>query len=222
MVNYYPVMWKLSGKKCLIVGGGHVAERKVKSLLEAGAHVTVVSPALTDQLTIWNTTGMLKARMGLYESSDIKEDYVLAIAATNDPAVNAQVVRDARAYGVPIISVDDPEAGDFIVPAVLRRGRLVMAISTSGASPVAATQIRDQLERQFGDEYEIYFDFLHEYRIELHRMNVSGTDRRVLMHKVMELDLLAKIREGSFSEWKKSLREELQQWSGQGEGGKGE
>ena len=222
MVNYYPVMWKLSGKKCLIVGGGHVAERKVGSLLEAGARVTVVSPTLTVQFTSWSTTGMINARIGRYEPSDMNEEYVLAIAATNEPSINVQVLRDATACRVPIISVDDPEAGDFIVPAVLRRGRLVMAVSTSGSSPVAATQIRDQLEHQFGDEYEVYLDFLHEYRMELHRLNVSGTDRRMLMHKVMELDLLAKIREGSFLEWKKGLRDELQQWSGQGEGGKGE
>lgn len=150
-MRYYPVCVDMAGRACLVVGGGAVAERKASGLLESGARVTVVSPALTARLEAWAREGQIRAIRRGYEPGDLA-DQSLVFVATDDGAVNAAVAADARAAGVLINAADDPAHCDFIIPAVLRRGALTVAVSTGGASPALSRAVRDELETHFDRE----------------------------------------------------------------------
>jgi precorrin-2 dehydrogenase/sirohydrochlorin ferrochelatase len=141
---YYPVCLEMAERRCLVVGGGPVAERKVAGLLDAGARLTVVSPAATDRLREWARTHRIRLRPREYAASDLAGHSVVFVA-TDAGRVNAEVARDARAAGVLINAADDPAHCDFILPAVLRRGELTVAVSTGGASPALARSVRDEL-----------------------------------------------------------------------------
>jgi siroheme synthase-like protein len=135
----------MAGRRCLVVGGGPVAERKVAGLLEAGARLTVVSPAVTARLADWARAERIRLIGREYAASDLVGHSVVFVA-TDDGRVNADVARDARAAGVLVNAADDPAHCDFILPAVLRRGELTVAVSTGGASPALARTVRDELD----------------------------------------------------------------------------
>jgi precorrin-2 dehydrogenase/sirohydrochlorin ferrochelatase len=135
----------MAGRRCLVVGGGPVAERKVAGLLEAGARLTVVSPAVTSRLADWARAERIRLIGRDYAASDLVGHSVVFVA-TDDGRVNADVARDARAAGVLVNAADDPAHCDFILPAVLRRGELTVAVSTGGASPALARTVRDELD----------------------------------------------------------------------------
>jgi precorrin-2 dehydrogenase/sirohydrochlorin ferrochelatase len=148
---YYPVCLEMAGRRCLVVGGGPVAERKVAGLLEAGARLTVVSPSATDRLRGWARTNRVRLLLREYAASDLGGHSVVFVA-TDDGRVNADVARDARAAGVLVNAADDPAHCDFILPAVLRRGDLTVAVSTGGASPALARTVRDELDAYLDQE----------------------------------------------------------------------
>ena len=142
---YYPICLEMAGLRCLVVGGGPVAERKVAGLLAAGARVAVVSPSATERLRDWARAGRIGLTLREYAAPDLA-GHSLVFAATDDGRINAEVARDARAAGVPINAADDPAHCDFILPAVLARGDLTVAVSTGGASPALARVVRDELD----------------------------------------------------------------------------
>lgn len=142
---YYPLCLEMAGRRCLVVGGGPVAERKVAGLLEAGARLTVVSPAVTARLADWARAERIRLIGREYAASDLVGHSVVFVA-TDDGRVNADVARDARAAVVLVNAADDPAHCDFILPAVLRRGELTVAVSTGGASPALARTVRDELD----------------------------------------------------------------------------
>ena len=150
-MRYYPICVDMAGRACLVVGGGVVAERKASGLLESGARVTVVSPAITARLEAWAHEGQIRVIRRGYEPGDLA-DQSLVFVATDDGVVNAAVAADARAAGVLINAADDPAYCDFILPAVLRRGALTVAVSTGGASPALSRAVRDELETHFDRE----------------------------------------------------------------------
>ncbi|HET8532730.1 MAG TPA: bifunctional precorrin-2 dehydrogenase/sirohydrochlorin ferrochelatase [Methylomirabilota bacterium] len=142
---YYPLCLEMTERRCLVVGGGPVAERKVAGLLEAGARLTVVSPSATDRLRDWARTDRVRLLLREYAASDLR-GHSIVFVATDDGRVNAHVARDAREAGVLINAADDPAHCDFILPAVLRRGELTVAVSTGGTSPALARTVRDELD----------------------------------------------------------------------------
>jgi len=141
---YYPVCLEMAGRRCLVVGAGAVAERKVNGLLEVGARVTVVGPSATERLLDWARAGRIGLTLRAYGADDLA-GHSIVFAATDDGLINADVARDARAAGVLINAADDPAHCDFILPAVLTRGDLTVAVSTGGASPALARVVRDEL-----------------------------------------------------------------------------
>lgn len=148
----YPVFLRLEGQPCLVVGGGAVAERKVRALLAAGASVRVVSPTLNEALAGLAREGrILYVRRG-YRPGDLA-GVLLVVAATASPALNTRIARECRARRILVNVVNAPEAGNFLVPAVLRRGALVIAVSTGGKSPLLARILRDELAARYGPEY---------------------------------------------------------------------
>ncbi|MFD1957650.1 bifunctional precorrin-2 dehydrogenase/sirohydrochlorin ferrochelatase [Paenibacillus thailandensis] len=164
MNGYYPIMLQLRGKRCVVVGGGSVAERKVAGLLEAGADsVTVVSPALTERLERLAAAGEIGYVRKRYAEPDIN-GAALVIAATDDPQVNGRVAADAGRAGIWVATADDAARGDFINPAVVRRGDLMIAVSAAGASPSLAVRIKRELEEKYGPEYAGYTRRLGELR----------------------------------------------------------
>jgi precorrin-2 dehydrogenase/sirohydrochlorin ferrochelatase len=150
-MRYYPICVDMAGRACLVVGGGMVAERKASGLLESGARVTVVSPALTARLEAWAHEGQIRVIRRGYEPGDLA-DQSLVFVATDDGEVNATVAADARAAGALTNAADDPAHCDFIIPAVLTRGALTVAVSTGGASPALSRAVRDELETHFDRE----------------------------------------------------------------------
>src|SRR5215472_16507592 len=136
-MGYYSVALDMTGRFTVVIGGGTVAERKVKGLLEAGAAVTVISPSLTAQLARWVKQGRISHVARSYTPGDLA-GYELAFVATDDPRVNAAVFRESKKRGLWVNAADDPAHCDFILPSVLRRGELAVAVSTGGSSPALA------------------------------------------------------------------------------------
>lgn len=159
-MSYYPAFLDLRGKKAVVVGGGRVAERKVLSLITAGAEITVVSPSLTDRLRQAKSENRLRHLSRNYRKGDLHGSF-LAIAATDSEKVNSRVARDAPA----LVNVADvPSECNFIAPSVVRRGQLAIAISTGGASPALAKTLRKELEKTYGPEFSDYLRFTRQIR----------------------------------------------------------
>jgi siroheme synthase-like protein len=142
---FYPLFIELRNKPVLVVGGGKVAERKVDSLLHAEAAVTVVAPDLTSRLEDLGAAGAIRTIQRKFEEDDL-EDALLVISATDDTETQENVAALARVHGVLINTADQPRLCDFIVPAVVRHGDVIAAISTSGKSPALAAALRAKLE----------------------------------------------------------------------------
>ncbi len=165
-MGYYPIFLELTGRPCLVIGGGPVAERKVEGLLAAGAAVTVLSPALTIRLHALADAGRLRHVTRVYRPGDF-EGHQLVFVATDDDGVNAAVAREGRERGVWVNAADDPAHCAFILPSVLRRGDLQVAVATGGASPALSRAIREELEGYFTDDYAALAVLVSEVRREL-------------------------------------------------------
>jgi siroheme synthase-like protein len=151
-MGYYPVLLDLAGRRCVMIGGGIIAGRRVDGLLTAGARVTVISPRLTRTLAALAAEGRIDHEAREYRDGDL-DGADLAFVATDAGEVNAAVAREARARGVWINAADDPARCTFILPALVRRGDLTVAVATGGSSPALARAIREELEAYLTDDY---------------------------------------------------------------------
>ena len=176
-VGYYPIFLDLADRPCLVVGGGSVAERKVESLLAVGARVTVVSPTVTACLAAWARAGRIAHRGRAYRVNDLAGVQIVFVA-TDDGAVTQAVAAAARARGVWVNAADAPARCDFILPSVIRRGRLAVAVSTGGASPAAARAIREELEGYLTERHATLVDLAAEARANLRARAVSASPGR--------------------------------------------
>lgn len=179
----YAMMIDLRGKPCLVVGGGKVAGRKVKTLIDAGAHVKVVSPAITPMIKYWALSRKVEWFARPYQQEDGAGQF-LVVAATDDPGVNRTVYCHAKMRDQWINVVDQPGLCNFTIPAVLTRGKLQIAISTQGASPSVAKKIRRELEDAYGEEYELYLDLVQEMR---QKIQAQVTEKRIRYQLYKEL-----------------------------------
>jgi siroheme synthase-like protein len=151
-MGFYPIFLELSRRRCVVVGGGPVAERRIGGLLAAGAKVTVISPVITGTLAKLADQGVVRHVARAYAAGDLA-DYDLVFAATDVRAVNEAVFSEARSRAIWVNCADDPEYCDFILPAVIHRGELSVAVSTGGTSPATTRAIREELENYFTAEY---------------------------------------------------------------------
>jgi precorrin-2 dehydrogenase/sirohydrochlorin ferrochelatase len=195
MSRHYPIMVDLLGRRCLVAGGGRVAERKVLALVEAGAEVVVVSPSLSPGLEDLKRQGRIVHRARPYQPGDLPGSF-LVFGATDDPEVNGRLADEAKAAGVLANLADSPSSSTFLVPAVLTRGNLVIAISTGGDSPRLARKIREDLESVYGDEYAELLKVLGRVRERAMREVTDTGRRRALLERAVEADLLTLIRTG--------------------------
>jgi precorrin-2 dehydrogenase/sirohydrochlorin ferrochelatase len=153
MAGYYPLMVSLAGKQCIVIGGGSVAERKVRGLLEAGAdRVVVVSPLATAGLKRLAEDGSITLKLREYQEEDVTGAF-LVFAATDERETNRSVSEAAARFGALVNAADEAAGGDFITPSVVRRGDLLLTVSTGGASPALAARIKRSLADSFSEEY---------------------------------------------------------------------
>lgn len=183
MTSLFPMFVKLTGRKCLVVGGGRVAESKAEGLLASGAMVAVVAPEVTARIAIWNRERRLNWHARGFQPSDLDGSF-LVIAATGVDAVNESVFREAEARRILCNVVDEPERCHFYYPAVVRRGALQIAISTGGLSPALASRLRKELEEQFGPEYERWIAKLGSLRQEVIARHSDPRRRARLLHRL--------------------------------------
>ncbi len=165
-MSYFPIVLEMTGRRCLVIGGGAVAERKIAGLLDVGAAVTVVSPKVTEAISHWSKNNSIQLTARCYQHGDLS-GHELVFVATDEPDVNDRVYQEGKSCGVWVNSADDPDHCDFILPAVIRRGDLTVAISTGGASPAATRAIREELDDYFTAEYAQFVQVAAEVRMEL-------------------------------------------------------
>lgn len=195
-MSYYPISLDLTDAKCLVIGGGEVAVRKVTALAEAGARATVIAPEIDPRIEA--ISGVEIVRRG-YDKGDLS-GHVLIFAATDDTSLNAEIYREASEHGILVNSVDDPEHCSFIVPSVLRRGDLTIAVSTSGRSPGLSRKLRRELEEVFGPEYADYVRLLGEMRSKVKARYASQSDREAAFMRMLDGGILELLREGKADE----------------------
>lgn len=194
MTNYFPIHINIEYKTVVIVGGGHVATQKVASLIPAKANIVIVSPTLDDSLLSLVEAGKITWREKEFEPRDL-DDASLIIAATNDTSVN-EAVQEAAQHWQLINRADAQAESDFITPATVRRGPLVLTVSTSGASPALARKIKADLEEQFDEIYDDYVCFLQQARLMIAAKFVKGQQRRAALQALLEPNLLEWTRRG--------------------------
>lgn len=193
-MKYYPVFLDLRERKCLVVGGGEVAQRKVRGLVEAGARVTVVSPKLTPSLRRLVEKRKVRHVRRRYRGGDL-DGYFLIYGATDHSAAHSAMAGEARSGGFLLNIVDRPELSDFIAPAVVRRGDLVLAISTGGASPALAKKLRQELEQTYGPEYARTLRFLQSLRRKLMASSLSSAERQKIFANLVRSPVIDYFKE---------------------------
>jgi precorrin-2 dehydrogenase/sirohydrochlorin ferrochelatase len=191
---YYPILVDLSGQKVLVVGGGNVAQRKIESLLQYEAEVLVVARELTTRLKDYVNEGKITYLGREFQKEQI-DGAMLVIAATDDAGLNRLVSTCARRKGSLVNAVDQPGDCTFIVPSVLKRGDLVIAISTSGKSPALARKVREDLENHFGNEYETLLILMGNLRKEILSKGFEQEEDKRIFERVVNSGVLRMIRE---------------------------
>lgn len=196
MMRYYPINLDVCEKACLVVGGGHIGERKVLGLLQCEAQVEVVSPQATQSLQRLASQGQISLQLKRYAPSNLAGKF-LVFGATNDNKVNQQVYEDATRLGVLCNIVDNPDSSAFVLPAMIRRGELVVTISTSNRCPAVAKWIRKRMEKELGPEYEKLLELMGTIRQKLLRVDANRTNgfTKVKLECLLERGILDMIRE---------------------------
>jgi precorrin-2 dehydrogenase / sirohydrochlorin ferrochelatase len=201
-VKYYPVFWDIKDKKCVVVGGGDVAARKIKRLHDCGAEIIVISPQLVPELAVMKAEDIIKHVPAKYDARYL-DGAVLVIGATDDEKINAVIARDARSLRIPVNIVDDPQKCDFILPSVVERGNLALAIGTDGKSPALARHLREELEEKYGTEYEILLNILGNLRP---AMKNAGSGKP-WFDSLLACGILDLIRAGNWEKVKSTVKE---------------
>lgn len=204
MSNLYPVFLDLSNKLCLVVGGGQVAERKTNSLLECHAKVKLVSPQVSATIKEWADKEIIELLQREYQIDDLQGVW-LVFAATDSQQLNKQISQDCYERNLPTNVVNDPDKGDFFVPSVIRRGKLAIAVSTGGASPLLAARIRRQLESQFGPEYAEFMEILNDVRRQVLNNVDDIIQRKAIFNELVESDILELLKAKKYDQVKERL-----------------
>jgi precorrin-2 dehydrogenase / sirohydrochlorin ferrochelatase len=207
-MSFYPVNLQITDRLCLVVGGGGVALRKVKGLLEAKGRIRVISPTIERELRILADKGKIEWLPRSYAEGDLKGVF-LVFAATSDRDAQLRIKREAERLAIMVNSADDPGGSDFHVPAHFRRGKMLITISTGGGSPALAKKIREQLEEEIGQEYEAVVDLLALIRERL----LGGRDETAvhaeLFRRLLHLGVVDLLLQANWFELQMLLLREL-------------
>jgi precorrin-2 dehydrogenase/sirohydrochlorin ferrochelatase len=186
---------------CVVIGGGSVALRKVKSLLEAEALVKLISVDIASEIREFKNVELVNRA---YKEGDLKGSFVV-IAATDDEAVNKQIAKEAREVGALLNIADKPSLGDFYVPSVVKRGDLVINISTGGNFPALSKKIRKKLELEFGPEYGQYLNILGEARNKVIAEYSDVNKRKAKLEEIANFPVIELIRKGEIEKAKEQI-----------------
>ena len=182
---YYPILMNIREQACLVIGGGRVAFRKIKSLLQAGAHVTVISPEAVSEVIKMAENGSITFQPRSYQSGDMA-GFRLVFAATDNRAVNEACRNEAEERGILLNVVDVPDLCNFIMPAVHRQGDLMLMASSQGSSPMMAKRIRREFQERYGPEYAVVTSIMGEFRLKAFTDLPDISHRKALFHYLVE------------------------------------
>jgi len=194
-MKYYPVYLDIKNRNCLVIGGGSVGTRKVMTLLACGANVTVVSTDATEELHQLSKNGEIKLKERPFQTTDL-DDRFLVIGATDNQKLNFNIHAEAERRGLLCNIADRPKACNFILPSIVNRGDLIIAISTSGKSPAFAKKLRKHLEKEFGDEYAKFLNLMGAIRQKLLSQDHKPEAHKHLFEQLIERDLVQMLKNG--------------------------
>lgn len=203
MSPVYPISLVLTHQPVLVVGAGDVATRKVTGLLHCEARVTVVGPEASPEIVRLATQGLCAWHKRDYQTADL-DDVQLVFVCTSKRAVNEQVFEEATARGLLVNVADCPELCSFHLPSVMRRGRLSLAVSTEGSSPLTARRIREELEGCFGDEMAEYLDLLHSWRARI-STELPESKRLLFWQQVSESPVYEQVKRAEIAQAEATL-----------------
>lgn len=195
--QWLAVQLKLVGKRCVVIGGGRVATRKVGHVLPTGAHITVVSPEMTTQLCAWEQAGCITLVRRPFEPLDVQDADVLFLA-TNDPTIH-HIARTHAPIGAWVNIADDPQNSDFLSMAVIERGNFQVAIGTGGQFPALGVAIKKQLDAQFPAAFEEYIAFLGQGRTQVLHAGIEEPAKQALLRRLLDPSLRASILTGEYA-----------------------
>ena len=203
---YYPIFLELQGMEILVVGGGSVAQRKIETLIEYGGKITIISRELTPKLK-----EMVDHKDIFWKGTEFREKDLegisLVIAATDDKELNHLISKSARKLGLLVNAVDQPSDCSFIVPSIVKRGDLIIAISTSGKSPAYARKVRMKLEKDFGHEYEKFLMIMGRIRQEILALGFTQDENRSFFQRVADSDIIDAIKNEDWERVEYRLKE---------------
>ncbi len=193
-MKYYPINLDINNRECLVAGAGSVGTRKVKTLIDCGANVTVVSPEVSDAVLSFETSDQIKIKKRPYKAQDL-EGMFLVIGATGDESINRKISLDAGRLNLLCNIADLPDACNFILPAIVERGDLLISISTSGKSPAFAKKLRKNLEKEYGKEYALFLKLMGCIRKKLLSEKHEPEAHKHLFEKIIGNGLLDLVKE---------------------------
>lgn len=202
--SYYPIYLDLKKKRCIIVGGGKIAERKCLSLIKNGADVTVISPDITKRLEYYRDRGKIKHIPRLYRKGDLKSSF-LVIAATDSEEINRKIYAEAKDKNILLNVVDNPELCSFIVPSVFEQGDLKIAISTCGSSPAFSKRIRKELKAIYNPEFSRYLNFIKKIRDRIKSRIKNRKEREDMLKYLASEEIFDTLRKDGFEAAKKRI-----------------
>jgi len=198
-IMLYPINLNLNGKKCLIVGGGEVATRKISSLIETGAKITIISPVVTEKINELVKEKKIIWIDDIYKSGMAK-GYFLTIVATNNDEVNKFAIKDAKNFGALINAPANPELSDFTVPAAIKRGDLTVAVSTDGLSPAFSRMIKEEISEFLPKNTEEWLKIIKRVRNKGKERLKSSKDREKFWRKALNKRIFELLKEGRLKE----------------------
>ena len=201
---YYPIYLDIEDRSVVIIGGGNVCARKAETMMKYGARVTIVSPEFTDEIEQWAGERCLSIRRKPYEASDL-DGANIVIASTDDQSVNEQIAADCRARRIPVNVVDVTPLCEFIVPAIIEKGSIQIAVATGGKSPALARTLKEDLQRAIGPEYAEVNDVLGTLREEAKRVLPTDVDRKKFFDGIIARGILEMLREGRRAEAREAI-----------------
>ena len=204
-MSFYPICLDLEARACVVVGGGRVAERKVLGLLSCKAQVSVISPALTEELQLQHVSGDIEWIDREFRQGDLAQAF-LVIAATDDEETQKQVYEEADANNLLLNVADVPQRCNFILPATARRGDLAISVSTAGKSPALARKIRMELEKRYGPEYRVLVDILGAIRPQVLASGLPQMENEKLFKQLLHDDMEEWIKSKNWDSMEKHLR----------------
>lgn len=201
---YYPIYIDIEDRDVVIIGGGNVCARKAETMMKYGARVTIVSPDFTGEIEQWAREGKLAIKQKHYDAGDI-DGANIVIASTDDQGVNEQIAADCRRRRIPVNVVDVTPLCEFIVPAIIEKGSVQIAVSTGGKSPALARTLKEDLQRMIGPEYTEVNDLLGTLRDAAKRVLPTDIDRKRFFDGILAKGILEMLREGRRAEARETI-----------------